>query len=402
MRLVSIPPPYGPPQEPQGPQGQHPAPQGQVPYPPPQFTYGGGPGLAPYGLYGPYGPRPPAVVNGVAVAALVFGVLCLVPAVGLVLGLVALRQIKRRGERGRGMAIAGTALSSLGLALWVAALASGVLTDVWEGIKDGARDNSVLALAKGECFDSPGGLEGWAADADRVSCAREHDGEVFAVVRLSGDRYPGDGGLTDTADERCHDLRDAYVMDGWALPATVSVYYLVPSRESWRYGDREITCVFGNQDPQKTLTGSLRRDGTTLDAHQLAYLEAEAVLDAALDETPESEYPEDDLPEHTKWAAKVADALAEEARMLRAHEWPAAAEQAVGDLAADLEEAEGAWAKAAEADDADTYIEHADAGWDVTDPYASVTARHALGLTSTPPEYDEEVERDTGDGGMKV
>ncbi|MGW4021780.1 DUF4190 domain-containing protein [Streptomyces sp. NPDC005009] len=399
---MSIPPPHGAPQEPQGPQGRRPAPQGQVPYPPPRFTYGGGPGLAPYGLYGPYGPRPPAVVNGVAVAALVFGVLCLVPAVGLVLGLVALRQIKRRGERGRGMAIAGTALSSLGLALWVAALASGVLTDVWEGIKDGTRGNSVLALAKGECFDSPGGLEGWAADADRVSCAREHDGEVFAVVSLPGGRYPGDDSLTGTADERCYDLQDAYVMDGWALPATVNVYYLVPSRESWRFGDREITCVFGNRDPQKTLTGSLRRDGTTLDAHQLAYLEAEAVLDAALDEIPESEYPEDDLPEHTKWAAKVADALAEEARMLRAHEWPAAAEQAVGDLAADLEEAEGAWAKAAEADDAETYIEHADAGWDVTDPHVSVTARHALGLTSTPPEYDEEVERDTGDGGMKV
>ena len=62
--------------------------------------------------------------------------------------------------------------------------------------------------------------QGWTADADRVSCAREHDGEVFAVVRLPGDRYPGDDGLTDTADERCYDLQDAYVMDGWALPAT--------------------------------------------------------------------------------------------------------------------------------------------------------------------------------------
>ncbi|MEZ3177635.1 hypothetical protein KYY02_02575 [Streptomyces pimonensis] len=41
-------------------------------------------------------------------------------------------------------------------------------------------------------------------------------------------------------------------------------------------------------------------------------------------------------------------------------------------------------------------------GWDVTDPYVSVTARHALGLTATPPEYDEEAERDTDGGGMKV
>lgn len=402
MPLVSIPPPYGPPQEPQGPQGQHPAPQGQVPYPPPQFTYGGQPGFAPYGLYGPYGPRPPAAVNGLAVAALVFGVLCLVPAVGLVLGLVALRQIKRRGERGRGMAVAGTVLSSLGLALWTAALASGAAGDLWEGIKDGARDNSVLALAEGECFDSPGGLEGWSTDADRVSCAREHDGEVFAVVTLPDGRYPGDDSLTGTADERCYDLQDAYAMDGWALPGHVDVYHLVPSGESWRFGDREIICVFGNRDPRKTLTGSLRRDETTLDAHQLAYLEAARVLDTALDEAPEAEFAEDDLPGHKEWAEAIAAALAEQTRMLRAHEWPAGAQRPVSDLAAELDEAEEEWAKAAGAGDADTYHEHSDRGWNLIDPDGSVTARKALGLAASPPVYDEEAEREPESGDMKV
>jgi hypothetical protein len=332
----------------------------------------------------------------------VFGVLCLVPAVGLALGPVALRQIKRRGERGRGMAIAGTVLSSLGLALWVAALASGALTDVWEGIKDGARGNSVLALGKGDCFNSPGGLEGLATDADVVPCAREHDGEVFAVVTLPEGRYPGDDSLTDTADERCYDLRDGYVMDGWALPGHVDVYHLVPSRESWRFGDREITCVLGNGDARSTLTGSLRRDETTLDAHQLAYLEAARVLDTALDEAPEAEFVEDDLPGHKEWAEEVAAALAEQTRMLRAHEWPAGAEEPVSDLAAELDEAEGAWAKAAGAGDADTYHEHSDRGWNLIDPDGSVTARKALGLATSPPVYDEEAERDTGGGELKV
>ncbi|MFI1417043.1 DUF4190 domain-containing protein [Streptomyces sp. NPDC020731] len=399
---MSIPPPYGPPQEPQGPQGQHPAPQGQVPYPPPRFTYGGRPGFAPYGLYGPYGPRPPAVVNGVAVAALVFGVLCLVPAVGLVLGLVALRQIKRRGEKGRGMAIAGTVLSSLGLALWGAVLASGVLTDVWEGIEDGARGNSVLALAKGECFNSPGGLEGWTTDADRVPCAREHDGEVFAVVTLPGDRYPGDDSLTDTADERCYDLQDAYVMDGWALPGHVDVYYLIPSGESWRFGDREITCVFGDRDARKTLTGSLRRDETTLDAHQLAYLKATGVLDAALDDAPGAEYPDEDLTDDKEWAGRVEEALAEQTGLLRAHEWPAGAERSVADLVADLGKARQEWGKAADAADAGAYHEHEEKGWELIDPHRSVTAREALGLATTPPEDEEEGERDTGSGELKV
>lgn len=88
MRLVSIPPPVGP---------QF-AGGAQPPYHPHQAA----PGPAPYF---PYGPRPPAAVNGVAIAALVFGILCFLPAVGLVLGVVALLQIKRRGERGKGMAV---------------------------------------------------------------------------------------------------------------------------------------------------------------------------------------------------------------------------------------------------------------------------------------------------------
>ncbi|GAA2551821.1 hypothetical protein GCM10010398_44090 [Streptomyces fimbriatus] len=224
---MSIPPPSGPqhPQDARGPQGPYPAPRPQGPYAPPQFPYGGRPGLAPHGLYGPCGPRPPAAVNGVAVAALVFGVLRFLPAVGLVLGLIALRQIRRRGERGRGMAIAGSVLSSLGLALWAVSLATGFAADVWEGVKEGARGNGVLALREGDCFDAPGGLEGVALDADRVPCAGEHDGEVFALVTLPDGAYPGDARLTDTADGRCYALRAAYAMDGWALPDDVDTYY---------------------------------------------------------------------------------------------------------------------------------------------------------------------------------
>lgn len=388
MRLVSIPPPHGP---------QYPG-----AHPPPQPPYAGQPGFAPYGLYGPYGPRPPAAVNGVAIASLVFGVLCFLPAVGLVLGLIALAQIKRRQERGRGMAIAGSLLSALGLALWAVSLATGAAAGFWEGVKDGARGNSVLGLRKGDCFNAPGGLEGWATDADRVPCAREHDGEVFAVVTLPDRAYPGDARLTDTADERCYGLLDAYVMDTWALPGHVDVYYLTPSEESWDFGDREITCVLGNRDAQATLTGSLRRDATTLDAHQLAYVKAARVLNTAVENPPEAEFAEDDLPGHKEWAGEITAAIAEQTRMLRAHEWPAGAERPVRELAAELDEAEEEWAKAAAAGDAETYYEHSDRGWNLIDPDGSVTARKALGLASSPPLYDEEAEREPESGDMKV
>lgn len=66
--------PYQPPGQPQGPYGAYPGgPQGQGP----------GPGPGPYGYqpwgqgYSPY--NTPAPVNGLAIAALVLGILCFLP-----------------------------------------------------------------------------------------------------------------------------------------------------------------------------------------------------------------------------------------------------------------------------------------------------------------------------------
>ncbi|WP_316959451.1 DUF4190 domain-containing protein [Streptomyces sp. TRM68367] len=387
---MSIPPPSGP-HQPQHPHRQPPGPWGQGPGP-----YG--PYL--YGSNGTYGAPPP--VNGVSIAALVLGLLCFLPAAGLVLGLIALRQIRRKGERGRGMAIAGSVLSSAGLALWVVSLSTGVVADAWDGLRDAVRGNESLTLRKGECFDSPGGMEGDTYDVDRVPCGGAHDGEVFAVVKLSDGRFPGDRSVADTADERCYALQDTYAMDTWAVPKEAEVYYLLPSRETWTLGDRAITCVFGNANESGHLTGSLREDGTTLDGDQVAYLKAERVQNAALESAPDTEYVEDDLGGHRAWAGRVSAALAEQTRMLRGHRWPAGAERPVSDLAAGLDKARQEWARAAKSPDVDTFYEHYDKAYDLITPQRSVTARKALGLATTPPAYEESGESGGGDSGAEV
>ncbi|MFC5635298.1 DUF4190 domain-containing protein [Streptomyces bullii] len=382
---MSIPPAPGPHQ----PQGQHPQP----------WSQGNGP-YGPYG-YGPYGAQPG--LNGVAIAALVLGILCFLPAVGLVLGLVALWQIKRRGERGRGMAVAGAALSTVGLVLWVVSLSTGVVADAWQGIKDSATgEGTAYALAKGDCFDAPGGsLEGDAYDVDEVPCAREHDGEVFAVIELPGGSFPGDAKVTDLADDRCYTLQDRYAMDTWALPENVDVYYLVPSRDSWRLGDREITCLFGSTDGKGGLKGSLRSDATTLDTDQVAFLKATGAVDAVLYEEPE-EHPEDDLAAATAWAQRVHGVLGAQIEALRGHSWPAGAKRPVADLVKDMEEAREAWAKAAGADDVDTYFEHYDRGYEDVDGPTTVTARKALGLATTPPAYEDDSGSEGEEPGAEV
>ncbi|MEU3173410.1 MULTISPECIES: DUF4190 domain-containing protein [unclassified Streptomyces] len=389
---MSISPPSGP-RQPEDAPGQHPqgqqypAPRPQAPYAPPPFPQN------------PYGLRPPPRFNGLAIASLVLGLLWFVPVVGLVLGIVALGQIRRRGEQGRGMAIGGIVMSSVSLVAWVVLAA--LLAVFWDELDEVSvtGGTGVHALADGDCFDSPGGLVGWATEADRVPCEGEHAGEVFGTVRLPDGPYPGDDSLFDTADERCYGLEDAYAMDGWALPADVDVYHLTPSRDSWDYGDRVITCVFGNQDENGTLTGSLRRDGTTLDADQVVYLKSTHVINAALDRAPESEFVEDDLPGHREWAREISEALAGQSGMLRDHEWPAAAEEPVADLVGVLERAEAAWAKAAGADDVDTFYAHYDRGWELIDPERSVPAREVLDLATTPPVFDEDEDEGGGDGG---
>ncbi|MFG2127852.1 DUF4190 domain-containing protein [Streptomyces sp. NPDC048751] len=397
---MSIPPPPGP-QQPSDAQGPYQVPPAQGPY---GVPYGQGPyGGPPYQTWGQgYSPyNRPAPVNGMAIAAFVTGVLCFLPAVGLVLGLIALGQIKRRGERGKGFAVAGVVLSSVGIALWAVTLATGALSAAWDDIKEGSGNSSSYSLAKGDCFNDPSGsLEGVTYDVDKVPCANTHDGEVFAAFKMTGATYPGDDKVTDTADDRCYALQDTYAMDAWALPEYVDVYYFTPTEQSWRLGDREITCVFGNTDGKGTLTGSLRNDATTLDADQLAYLKAAHVLNAAMDTAPEKEYVEDDLAGHKAWAGRVSTALTEQARMLEDHTWPSEAERPVAGLVKDLRAAQKEWEKAARSADADTFYEHYDKGYELTDPDHTVTARKVLGLATTPPSYDDSGSgTDGGEGG---
>ncbi|MFJ4684498.1 DUF4190 domain-containing protein [Streptomyces sp. NPDC088789] len=379
MSIPPPPPPQGPgPQQPQG------------PYPPPLGPYQQQP-------WTPYPPQRPSL-NALAVAALVLGILCLVPGAGLVLGLIALAQIRRKGERGKGMAIAGVSLSTVGLVLWALFFTTGASSDFWDGVKDGVRENSTLYVATGECFNTPDGTsEGVMYDVEEVPCADRHEGEVFATVTLPEGGFPGDARVAEIAEDRCYALQSDYAMDTWAVPDHVDVYYLVPIRSSWSLGDREITCFFGHTKSGGTLTGSLRADATTLDQDQVAFVESELPVIEALDSVPEEEYVEDDLPGHKEWAGRIETALGDQIERLEEHAWSGTADGPVTELLADLRSAREEWGAAADARDADTYYVHMDKGFVLTDPERSVPAREALGLSTEPPFEGEG--GGEGDGG---
>jgi hypothetical protein len=102
-------------------------------YPPP--GYPGAPGY--YPVYDPYRPATAPGTNGKAIASLVTSVagwLCCAPlaVVGLVLGVIAMRETKRTGQEGYGLALAGTIIGGLFVAaglivmlLYIALMVSG-------------------------------------------------------------------------------------------------------------------------------------------------------------------------------------------------------------------------------------------------------------------------------------
>ncbi|SDK94065.1 DUF4190 domain-containing protein [Streptomyces indicus] len=309
---MAIPPPpqdnpYGPPQQsPQQPQGQIPQqqPQGQVPpqqpygqgaqapygQPPqapyhqnpqtpygqnpqnPQQSYGQNPqapyGQQPQGPYPGYGngwqPYPSAPkTSGLAIAALVTCVLCFLP-LGLVFGLVALRQTKRSGQSGRGLAISGIVVNAVTLALTVLFFVSGAAGDFWDGFRDGVKDAQKEQIAspdKGECFNAPGGeLEGLTYELDVVPCSEPHDGEAFGSFELDHSEFPGQRKIDDLANDKCGAMVEDYVGDIDATPEDTFIFFYSPTQQSWRLGDREVTCILGKENGGKT-TGSLRDAG---------------------------------------------------------------------------------------------------------------------------------------------
>ncbi|MFD7552503.1 DUF4190 domain-containing protein [Streptomyces sp. NPDC059816] len=339
-------------------------------------------------------------MSGLAITALVFGVLCFLPAVGLVLGVVALSRMRRTGERGKAMAVWGIALSCFGLLLHLLVLLGGGWGDVRAGVRDATYP--VFAVNKGDCFTTrQGGLEGLTYDVDEVSCAEKHDGEAFGTYGVSGadGSYPGDKAISAEADVKCDDLRFVYAMDSWAHPPDVDVYYFTPTPESWKLGDREVTCMFGSADGKTRLTGSLRNDATMQTRDQLVYLQAARRLEGALEATPEAAYVEDDLPGHREWAVEMSEALVAQTYLLRDRTWPQRSASAVAALVKDLDAARKEWDLAARATDADTFYLHYGRGMDLVEPDGAVPSREALGLGTTPPPHLVSDPEESGAGG---
>jgi hypothetical protein len=285
-------PPYGQPTHGQAPYGQTPygQPGGQQQYGQPggQQQYGqpgqqqyGQPGQqygAGYGQPGypgtwpqPYGYGYPGSQgsgnNGLAIASLATGIggfcIGLASPVAVGLGIAALTQIKRRGGDGKGMAIAGLVLGSLGTIGWILYIVLIVVLgltaddDEYYGAPEPTSSYSGSAtyiddLSVGECFD-----EGDEEDeVVRQPCSGLHDGEVIAGVTLPDGPYPGDKQIDKDGEQSCATAFGEYV--GSTVKTTKLEWdYWTPTRQLWNSNDRLVVCAAYGPDFDQ-LTGSVK------------------------------------------------------------------------------------------------------------------------------------------------
>ncbi|MEV6287319.1 DUF4190 domain-containing protein [Kribbella sp. NPDC051770] len=233
-------PPYSAPQQPHFQQQQYPP----VQYPP---AYGQPP--VPYG----YGyPGQVRRTNSLATAALATGlgsiIFTIAAPVAIGLGIAALVQIKKRNEEGTAQAviglIAGTVVT-VAAAIVLALIAIGASLPDDEYSSGGTPVSStsapgvyIDALVVGECFDDTSDED----EVTRAACSVDHDGELYAVVTLPAQDWPGDEKVGELGEKACNEKFRPYVgidvSDSELDP--VSWY---PERAGWNSGDRNIYCT---------------------------------------------------------------------------------------------------------------------------------------------------------------
>jgi hypothetical protein len=122
----------------------------------------------------------------------------------------------------------------------------------------GACSGNVFELAVGDCFDDGdlvlGDIEE-VGEVPLVECSQPHDNEVYAVITVDGEVFPGEQAIQAGADEVCLDAFDPFVGLDYDSSA-LDFGWLVPTADSWDMGDRVVACFVYRLDLAK-VSGSL-------------------------------------------------------------------------------------------------------------------------------------------------
>lgn len=217
-------------------------------------------------------PRPSWAMAGWALGLTLVGCCGVGLIVGVVLGFVVLNRCRETGQdHGRGLAIA--ALFIGWIHAFLALLLVPVLVFSFSSLLEGSSvalpavrsDAPLLAqdLHVGDCFTDSSTDPHRVGTLNVVPCSRPHYGEVTAVFRLHGKRYPGRQRLR-ASSKRCGAPTDRYLGGSAAHGLALRYYYPLPAQ--WRApAARRLVC-FLSSPHHATSRGSARGAGTSTDS----------------------------------------------------------------------------------------------------------------------------------------
>jgi len=231
--------------------------------------------------------------DGFAIASLllgVFGITVIGAILSINFGIMALRRVRRTGQPGRGLAIAGLIFSAIWLLIgtfFVLGAGKGPLQPSASGgpssassghssassgpssasggpsssptakpsssASPGSLSANVFALHPGQCFQNPPAsqTELGVTYVTVVPCAKPHNAQAFVQFTIKGASWPGTEAIQRQADSGCHDRIKGNVAAS-KIKSSMSLRYLYPLESSWASGHRTITCLIVNSTPDLT------------------------------------------------------------------------------------------------------------------------------------------------------
>ncbi|SEG86280.1 Septum formation [Actinacidiphila yanglinensis] len=269
-----------------------------------------------------------------------------IPFVGMIIGRLALKDIRWTGQGGRHEALWAIRINAAVTAVFVGGL-------VAISLPGGSDQVAVTDLKAHQCYvltheheiDPHNGI-GTLDKVRRVGCGSEHDGEVVGVwdAGRAWSDYPDDQEtLESRASQECDRLTHGYARDFWRIPDGSTERYFAPTRSGWRYsGIHQVVCSVESNGAK----GTLYQDPAVLGPHRTAYLDAENALDIVRAQVPDSPTADGAMSEWTVYAVHMASAEEAMVRALKAHQWPSDAAGPIAQVEASAQRAAAAWTKA--------------------------------------------------------
>ena len=195
-------------------------------------------------------------MSGLAIASFVLGLLgafLLTAVLSVILGIAALAEFRRTGKRGKGLGIAGIALSGVWTVTIVALFVVGATTGGGSpGAGTGSSGStgqashparvSVFSLPVGTCFDNPAGTTLGITSVTAIACTKAHNAQVFAEFDTTGSRFPGTAALERRANSGCN-ARITGNLAQSQITKTMSLHFIFPQQLAWDSGQRRISCL---------------------------------------------------------------------------------------------------------------------------------------------------------------